>query len=154
MAQIVRLFGRIDTHSSKEIFTVIDYKTGSLPSFKSIKNGEALQMPLYVMAVEQLLLKKYAPAGGVFIGLKEFKKSGFVIKERGDEKQLFRTYQVSLEDWDIVQQKTKDTIIQVDQSIEQGLFDPKPQSPSLCRFCSYKDICSQPQDQTESSETN
>ena len=69
---IVRLQGKIDRidlveHDGKVGFRVIDYKTGSSPSGKDVQVGLASQLPLYSLAVEQLIFPggehEYADAG-------------------------------------------------------------------------------------------
>jgi hypothetical protein len=50
---------RIDVFETPRgrLFRVIDYKTGHCPSKTEVKQGLALQLPLYAMAVERLVLK-------------------------------------------------------------------------------------------------
>ena len=62
----VRLQGMIDRidvahHPSGLLFRVIDYKTGSVPSGTKLKDGLALQLPLYAMAVERALQADHNP---------------------------------------------------------------------------------------------
>ncbi len=61
-ADAVRIAGRIDRIDVADVqgrlvFNVLDYKTGKHPSSKAIESGRALQLPLYALAVERLLLR-------------------------------------------------------------------------------------------------
>ncbi len=63
-ADRVRIAGRIDRIDVAEVagevvFNVLDYKTGKAPSSKAIANAAALQLPLYALAVERLLLGEH-----------------------------------------------------------------------------------------------
>src|SRR5208337_3073240 len=76
--RVVKLRGRIDRIDlletpSGRLFRVIDYKTGSVPSLAEVKRGEMLQLLLYAMAVEKLILGNdvAGPAGVGYWGLKE-----------------------------------------------------------------------------------
>lgn len=60
-ADVVRIAGRIDRIDVAEVqghvvFNVLDYKTGKHPKTSAILNARALQLPLYALAVERLLL--------------------------------------------------------------------------------------------------
>ena len=60
---------RIDTTPGGR-FCIIDYKTGSSsPGYQDIANGTALQLPLYICAVETGL--NLSPAGGAYYTLKK-----------------------------------------------------------------------------------
>ncbi len=59
----IQITGRIDridvgTAGGRTVFNVIDYKSGKKPSLKpaDIESGQRLQLPLYVMAAQHLLL--------------------------------------------------------------------------------------------------
>lgn len=133
---------RIDVNKDLKTFLVIDYKTGELSSGTKLKLGESLQIPLYMMAAEKLLLKDFKPAGGIFIGFKDLtKKSGLLIQGGGEEQVLKKNYQISQEDWKILQNKIILKVGDIAKQINQGNFSPNPQSNSLCRFCDYRDIC-------------
>ncbi len=59
----IKVGGRIDRIDLGEVagelvFNVLDYKTGQIPGakFQTLKNKDALQLPLYVLATEEVLL--------------------------------------------------------------------------------------------------
>lgn len=63
-ADRVRIAGRIDRIDVAEfagevVFNVLDYKTGKTPTKSEITNAVALQLPLYALAVERLLLGEH-----------------------------------------------------------------------------------------------
>ncbi|MGA2062631.1 MAG: PD-(D/E)XK nuclease family protein [Thermoguttaceae bacterium] len=64
----IRISGRIDridtgTVAGKNVFNIIDYKTGKLLkfSYEEVKRGTALQLPLYSIAAMKLLLNQCDP---------------------------------------------------------------------------------------------
>ncbi len=59
-------------------FIIIDYKTGNIPSYESIRKGYNMQLPLYLMACEQLL--GLEPAGGAYYQLKDDGKFGMQLR--------------------------------------------------------------------------
>lgn len=75
---------RIDVDEKAKRFLVVDYKTGSTKiTGNQIRCGEALQLPLYVLAVQSLLLPDYEPIGGVYYQLSDMsRKDGLLHAER------------------------------------------------------------------------
>lgn len=133
---------RIDIHEKEKLFCVIDYKTGNLDSGAQIKEGESIQTPLYIMAVEQILLKDFKPTGALLAGLAEVSKnSGFFIRGRGEEEILGKHYCLSVDEWDSLKTKVVSKISQIAQKIHEGDFNPRPRNPNLCRVCDYREIC-------------
>lgn len=133
---------RIDINEEDKTYTVIDYKTGELPSGTKLKQGESLQIPLYLMATQSLLLKDYRPSAGLFIGFKDLtKKSGLIVCGGGEDKLLKKNYHISEDEWKVLQQNIVVKVFEIAQAINAGNFSPNPQSTSLCRFCDYRDIC-------------
>ncbi len=133
---------RIDVNKNGSVFTVIDYKTGELVAASRIKNGAALQIPIYMMAVENILLKGASPAGGLLVGLAELdKKGGIVIKGYGEDEVLTKHGRIDPEEWDLLKEIVLQKIKDVTTQINKGLFDPKPSEPKHCRTCDYKNIC-------------
>lgn len=133
---------RIDVNEDKKTFSVIDYKTGELTTGAKLKQGESLQIPLYLMAVQKHLLKNYQPAAGLFIGFKDLaKKSGMIIQGGGEEGVLKKNYHISPAEWEELQDNIGNRVVHIATQINKGNFAPNPQTASLCRFCDYRDIC-------------
>ncbi len=70
---------RVDVDPSGTYALVIDYKTGKAFSAKDLEFGTALQLPLYLLAVQKLL--KLKPAGGQIYQINEAKANGFYSRE-------------------------------------------------------------------------
>jgi RecB family exonuclease len=60
--QICGAMDRVDLLGDSDAAMVVDFKTGGTPSYKSITAGESLQMPLYLMALEEVFGLKGAVA--------------------------------------------------------------------------------------------
>lgn len=132
---------RIDTDPAKKIFTVMDYKTGKCDSMAQIREGESIQIPLYLMAVNSLLYPDYKPAGGLLVGLKDFKPSGFVVEGGGEEELMTKNYRLSEDALGQLKQDLTVKIAGIVKNIQEGFFEPKPKQDSLCRTCDYRNIC-------------
>jgi len=132
---------RIDVNEEEKLFSVIDYKTGTLNSRNEILAGESLQIPLYLMAVEEIFLKGYLPTGGYLAGFAELKLSGIFFDDRGEEKMIEKSAPVTLAQWDSLKEKISETILHVVTQIQDRNFSPKPREASLCYSCDYRDIC-------------
>lgn len=76
---------RIDVDPSGKFGLVIDYKTGSDFKLQGLESGTALQLPLYLLAIQKLL--KLKPLGAQIYQISKAKKSGFFSKEALEELQ-------------------------------------------------------------------
>jgi len=74
---------RIDIDPSGKYALVIDYKTGSSFKRQALEFGTALQLPLYLLAIQQHL--KLKPLGGEIYQINEATSKGFYAKEALDE---------------------------------------------------------------------
>lgn len=138
---------RIDVNERLKQFLVIDYKTGSTKiSGNKIKGGEALQLPLYLMAVQSLLLKDYEPAGAVYYQLSDMsKQDGLVHAERLPASLDIGPRSSSLipaAKWngilETIQRKIGDIVSSIRKTPEDGFVSKnEPCEP----YCPYQDIC-------------
>ncbi|MBI2981280.1 MAG: PD-(D/E)XK nuclease family protein [Deltaproteobacteria bacterium] len=72
---------RIDVDAKSKRFLVIDYKTGSQKTTgNQIRRGEALQLPLYLLAVKKLLLPDFEPIGGLYYHLSDLSMDAGMIR--------------------------------------------------------------------------
>ena len=64
---------RIDRGVDGETFRarIVDYKTGRGTKPKDIRNGHALQLPLYIKAAREVIVPEYEVTGGMYYNLKE-----------------------------------------------------------------------------------
>jgi ATP-dependent helicase/nuclease subunit B len=129
--RIVKLRGRIDRidlleTQSDRLFRVIDYKTGSVPSLAEVKRGEMLQLLLYAMAVEKLILADNAarPAGVGYWGLK---KDGY--KE------------LTFPDWRQVEEELEAHVLGVVDRIRDGSFAVDSRKVGCESYCDYRSVC-------------
>lgn len=133
---------RIDVAEKDHLFSVIDYKTGDLDSATSLKEGRSIQLPVYMMAVQDLLLPHHQVASGMLLGMKELgKRSGLVLEGSGEEDLFSKTHRISPDAWSDIQKQVSQNIVTAVEHIEDGDFAPKPVNTGLCRFCDYRDIC-------------
>ncbi|MEW6194037.1 MAG: PD-(D/E)XK nuclease family protein [Bacteroidota bacterium] len=141
----LKLRGKIDrVEISKEYdsFNIVDYKlSGKKPSFKELKNGISLQLPVYLFAARELLKRKfnknYSP-NEMFIYSLKYAKDEFgkdrVSLGRGEEK-LTPDQLVEL---------TLEHIRKYIESISKGFFGLSPhenREEIVCRYCQFKSVC-------------
>ncbi|MBU0505123.1 PD-(D/E)XK nuclease family protein, partial [bacterium] len=132
---------RIDVSQAKKQFAVIDYKTGSYASVADMRAGKSLQLPIYLMAIKEILFPEGTPTGAYYYVLKTNDIKGFTIKDTVDADLMHARSQLSWSGWQDMQEAARHSVSQAIQGIHEGRFDPLPQSEQLCRFCDYKKIC-------------
>ncbi len=136
----VKVRGRIDrvdtTPDGRGMF-VLDYKTGFIPSSKSLGTGEGLQLPLYLLA-----LAAERPdmdiIGGAYISLSDKKRSG-VVKAASEWALGSGTKGVASFDetgFEKLSQTTLETAIGAARGIRAGAIAPRDDRvcPSWCTF--------------------
>jgi ATP-dependent helicase/DNAse subunit B len=136
---------RIDVNETLKRFLVVDYKTGSTRiTGNQIKGGESLQLPLYLLAVQRLLLKEYEPAGAVYYQLSDMsKKDGLLHSERRPEHLDVGPRSSSCipaARWNEVLESIESKVGGIVSEIRNA--PAFPSSPEPCEpFCPYQDIC-------------
>lgn len=105
---------------------VIDYKLGKAP-----KNTRALQLPIYGVCAEQHLAGRH--------GRTDWKlgRAGYVAFK---EKQAFVALGGSTSLEEAVAAGQEKFLAAVD-SIEAGIFPPRPDEPFRCTWCGYSSVC-------------
>jgi ATP-dependent helicase/nuclease subunit B len=136
---------RIDVDKKSNSFEVIDYKSGSKTVTKGeIEDGLSLQLPIYVWATKELLLKRreeeYNPQAMTIYSLK-FQKDKFgkkpvslTRKKNVDFTPLINEYV------DIALDHVKDAV----NNIRDGAFPITSfidDRDKACKFCNYNKIC-------------
>ena len=112
--------GRVDRIDQVEGgVEIIDYKTGSPKTHKTISEPDKLQLYLYQLAAKEIF--GLEPVKLTFHYLKDNSELSFL----GTEKDI---------------DKLRDTIKKRAEGIRSRTFDPTP--GFACRFCDFKDICS------------
>ncbi len=135
---------RIDVDEKTKRFLVIHYKTGSRKITGSqIRSGESLQLPLYLLAVQRLLLPDYEPIGAIYYHLSDMtKKDGILHAERLPDFLEIHPRSSSLipaAQWETLLTTTEHKVSEIVSEIQKGLFEPCEET---CEpYCPYQDIC-------------
>lgn len=135
---------RIDVDPVKKTFLVIDYKTGSRKvTGKDIERGTALQLPIYIRAVQELLLPDYQPIGALYFSLADMsKRDGMLRLDYVKDYFDFSLRSSSLmtpDKWEEVLKESLETAQDVGAEIRAGRFPP---CEEICAsFCPYQDMC-------------
>lgn len=145
----LKLRGRADrVDSGGGHFAVIDYKTGASPSITDQKHGYKVQLPVYLMALEQMLARQgrpLAPAGGMFMHVtpteaevsgqffrKAFLKQAGIPSKRG----------MSDEEFEETLEKVLDRIAEGMSRIRRGRFHVTLAGERIaCTYCQNASIC-------------
>lgn len=127
----VKLQGKIDRidlvrspgHSA---FRVIDYKSGATPSKKDVKSAAYVQLPLYAMAVERLVLK---PEGISLhdVGYWGLKKDGFRA--------------IPFPDWREDQAAIEAYVIALVNLLRKGVFVVESRKEDCTSFYEFSAVC-------------
>ena len=137
---------RIDLEPKEKRFLILDYKTGSGAGAgfqDKLFKGLSLQIPLYIFAVQKLLLEGFEPIGGLLIATKKGKRgAGLVNKEYNETNYILSKRSGALLDKSEMEEKIAATMEHIRDfvaKIRSGFFEPKPVDCSP--RCDYKDIC-------------
>jgi ATP-dependent helicase/DNAse subunit B len=138
----VKIWGkvdRIDTDAEGN-FVVYDYKSGRGPSTSEMLQGDYLQIPLYIMALEELLFGAGKAAGGSYLGLKEPSRSRGGVWH-ADRLSALLTGKCLLEDtgWRDWLEAVKNLLSDLVRAIRAGEFSPA--THKCPPFCEYQSCC-------------
>lgn len=132
--ETVRIQGWVDrvdlvAIGQEQTFRVIDYKSGNPPSGKEVTDGWMVQLPLYAMAVEQLLFgggDGFAPPEMGYWGLKE---AGY------------KTIEFKNTTWEEVKEATLKRVFETLQRLRSGEFVIAPRKDHCEKYCEYRNVC-------------
>ncbi len=143
--QQINIEGRIDRidvgcRDGQELFTVIDYKTGKIPTVKNedISAGTGLQLALYAVAVMRLKLlgENATPWQVGYWGIKE---KGYVAKfVRNSKKGPQQLAEETLAHWEEMLGQVLPAMV---QSIRQGEFPVYSTNEKCVERCPFNTIC-------------
>ncbi|MCS6776907.1 MAG: PD-(D/E)XK nuclease family protein [Chloroherpetonaceae bacterium] len=140
------IIDRVDLAADSTRALVIDYKLGKAPDFASILSGRSLQVPLYLMAVEQLL--GLTAVAACYDSLQETTRKRLYRTEHAHSRQFapqpeYENGQtvrpLNREEYENLKQTTRQSVLQVARAIASGRVEPTP--GAHCRFCEYSDVC-------------
>jgi ATP-dependent helicase/nuclease subunit B len=128
---LVRLQGkidRIDLVDSPEGrgFRVIDYKSGAGPSATDVRKARLLQLPLYAMAVERIILADE---------LVRLRDVGYWALRKDGYKPI------AFEEWEAVQAALESYVAELVGRLRRGIFVVDSQIDGCEGFCDYRAIC-------------
>lgn len=142
-ANISGVIDRIDIDDEHNTFSITDYKSGGTQSvLGKIDSGEHLQLPLYIVAANKLLLPGKKPVGAFLFSLKSMeKKHGLALKEMksfyfsGTNPRLF----IEEERWHKLIDTALETAALYIGKIRHSVF---VEDTSNCHhLCDFRDIC-------------
>jgi RecB family exonuclease len=127
----VNLRGRIDRIDLVQTpdgpaFRVIDYKSGSVPTSTAVKHGEMVQLPLYAMAVQQLL------EGDELVGM--FDMGYWSLRDEGFKPLKF-------ERWEDDQAMLVAHVLGLVDQLRRGVFVVQSRTPGCEKYCEYRGVC-------------
>ncbi|MCC6796524.1 MAG: PD-(D/E)XK nuclease family protein [Candidatus Hydrogenedentes bacterium] len=126
-AGTVLLSGRIDRIDLKEeVARIIDYKTTLPNSTKDVAEGVSLQLPLYAVALEEMLMRGVECREARLV--QPGRRKTAEVMQRGKDK------------WDERRTAMMQSIARAVTGIRAGLFSPTPHN-ERCRVCSSCRVC-------------
>lgn len=143
----ILLGGRIDRidRSSEGFYTVLDYKTSQIPKNDELLNLLDPQLPIYLLAVEQLICREEElVVGGGYCTLTKGERDGGIwladyarIFSRRKNKKVGN---LTREEWQSFFDRLKQMLLSYWSEIRKGRFYLKPagECPTYCRF---KQVC-------------
>ena len=131
---------RIDLveREGRALFRIIDYKTGSCPSKGDITSGEVLQLPLYALAAERVILsgRESVPLDAAYWGLKD---SGF--KRMHTMAVLSDGTVTTPAEWETYRDRLEAYLLELIDSIRSGAFPVSPRKSDCQARCEYRNVC-------------
>lgn len=140
----IRLKGkidRIDISRDNTSFSIVDYKlSGKKPTFRELKEGISLQLPVYLFAASELLKSKFnktfSPDQMIIYSLK------YSVEDFGKKPVVIRDKEIKTPEQLI--ESTIEHIKKYIDQISQGKFGFSPHADReqlVCRYCSFSGVC-------------
>lgn len=130
---------RIDTDPEKKFAVVTDYKRSSKFERANLELGTALQLPLYLLAVQKHL--GLAPLGAEIYSVRDHKRSGFYCERRAQlfEKEFSPRSRLSDE---IFKKVLSRAVLFAGKFVKEIASSEIPVRPRDCEsFCPYDTVC-------------
>ena len=148
-ADTVLLRGQIDRVDigSDETAVAYDYKLSKGPSLDDMREGRALQLHIYLSALEQLLLPGNEIAGAGYYTMKgasDRRNQGLYRVSKKDYTGVGPSTSSSLSDenWTTTRNEMESRIWEFVEGLRAGRFQVDPSAPdSSCPHCDYSAVC-------------
>ena len=135
---------RVDT-SPDGFFTIIDYKTGSsYPNSNDIRDGRALQLPLYLLAFEKMHERDDRPLigiGGAYYEISRKVKQTWPLLDPGRKNMIGVPRIRSTPDFRDVLSGSLDSALAYIRAIRDGIFPVAEEKCTASSYCEYSGIC-------------
>ncbi|HJP94399.1 MAG TPA: PD-(D/E)XK nuclease family protein [Pyrinomonadaceae bacterium] len=144
----IKISGQIDRVDVARDDTIVayDYKLSTGASRSDITSGRSLQLPIYLEALEKLILPDHPIAGGgyyVIRGAQDRRNKGLYRASQLDYLRLRAKNSVfSDEDWQKIRAQVVARIWEFLDGMRAGRFIVDPsEKKKTCRFCDYGALC-------------
>jgi ATP-dependent helicase/nuclease subunit B len=143
--EICGVMDRVDVAADGTTAMVMDYKTGHSVPFEAIRDGKSLQMPVYLMALEQIW--GLTGAVGCYDSPRDSGRRRFYRQDIVDIQRFRPTpvengslaKPVGPDKWAEITQRAQERIRAFVAQIKQANVMPMP--GEYCNYCLYADIC-------------
>ena len=147
--ETIKISGQIDRVDLAEddTFVAYDYKLSVGATKEDIQAGRSLQIPIYLEALEQLILPGREVAGGgyyIIRGANDRRNRGLYRASRLDYYRLRPNTRSVLSDseWSEIRSRVIDQIWKFLDEMRGGKFFVNPsERTKTCRFCDFKAVC-------------
>ena len=143
----IHIRGRIDrvdigSAAGKAVFNIVDYKTGrsSRPDAEAVLSGRALQLPLYALAVEKLLLADRSALPWQ-VGYWSVRENGFKPRKALKMHEEADDRIVPTAEWAGILSRLPDTVGALVRGIRQGEFPVFSQDEHCTGYCPFNTVC-------------
>ena len=154
--ETMKISGQIDRVDVARDNTIVayDYKLSTGASKREIVSGLSLQLPIYLEALEKLILPDHPIAGGgyyVIRGAQERRNKGLYRSTQLDYLNVRAKNSVFTdEDWQQVRKEVIAKVWRFLDGMREGRFDVDPaERQKTCRFCDYGAVCRYDRDRIE-----
>ncbi len=154
--EAIKISGQIDRVDVARDNTIVayDYKLSTGASKDDITSGRSLQLPIYLEALEKLILPDHPIAGGgyyVIRGANERRNKGLYRASQLDYLHVrARKSVMSDEEWQQVREEVIAKVWKFLDGMREGQFVVDPsERQKTCRFCDYPAVCRYSRDRIE-----
>jgi len=145
--QFLRLGGRIDRidYSEEGFYQALDYKTSTIPENNDLLNFLDFQIPIYLLAIQELLCQEGEKVlGGGYCSLKNGKRDGGLWQLKYKDKIVHRSSgkikgNLDENEWEVYFAQVKERLFAYLDQIKAGRFYLNPQK--CTSYCEFKTVC-------------